>query len=487
MRNVQRCPVHLTAYSSCNVMEAGRFTGLIVIFRCSTPGFGVTPEEVRESLVELQNIAHSRGKHWAELESWKAAGGQVAEVLVTSWAAQAAGIASPPASSQSALITHFTPSSQEAAIEAEPFADLLACFAERQGMKFVHDKEPHLEFPWARWRKDGFLLDSYLLGVEAAGSAGLPSPPNASRHLAAFLEPTTSASPTGVGVAGLTGIPIPKAKFAGLFMQRPEQLEKLFESIGRRAEWRRLQANLGVVNGPPVRWAKVWSIEASLKEHEAVVFLDYDVTVRPDCLGAARLMHELFRPSPENVVPHIVVRDAPLGIDCMNSGFVALRRTPLTDVFLKLWKAKLRWPGIIHGDQGALAETILEMLDLEHRLTRSIQEGISLAETTGYDHRCIAFLFSLANGMHSWRSYCDCYQYYLQVLTGGPFRNRTSGLVRFIDPRKIDVNFVPQQEYGGGDLKRLQRMRLLPLDLDNRWQHAASGAGRQPLTTMPRP
>ncbi|CAE8653298.1 unnamed protein product, partial [Polarella glacialis] len=71
------------------------------------------------------------------------------------------------------------------------------------------------------------------------------------------------------------------------------------------------------------------------------------------------------------------------------------------------------------------------------------------------------------------------------VLTGGPFRNRTSGLVRFIDPRKIDVNFVPQQEYGGGDLKRLQRMRLLPLDLDNRWQHAASGAGRQPLTTMP--
>ena len=36
-----------------------------------------------------------------------------------------------------------------------------------------------------------------------------------------------------------------------------------------------------------------------------------------------------------------------------------------------MWQAKLRYPGVLHGDQGALGETLLELLDIEsHRVKR---------------------------------------------------------------------------------------------------------------------
>ena len=60
---------------------------------------------------------------------------------------------------------------------------------------------------------------------------------------------------------------------------------------------------LGVVSGPPIRWVKAFAIQKALSSHEAVVYLDYDITVRPDCLGAARLIQDLFSSSSSESAP----------------------------------------------------------------------------------------------------------------------------------------------------------------------------------------
>ena len=89
-----------------------------------------------------------------------------------------------------------------------------------------------------------------------------------------------------------------------------------------------------VLNGDPLRWAKVWSMAAQLPHFAAVFHFDYDMTVRPDRLDFK--LTELFRGG-DGEERHVLVRDTPTHVDCINSGFVALRNTPLGHLFLELW------------------------------------------------------------------------------------------------------------------------------------------------------
>ena len=132
------------------------------------------------------------------------------------------------------------------------------------------------------------------------------------------------------------------------------------------------------------------------------------------------------------------------------------------------------WPGALHGDQGPVAETILQLLDMERR-AEQIQQGVRLTETYGYESVCLPMLFPTWDGVSSWRQYCDCWQQVL-LLQVGPFQNRTSRFIKFLDPRKMDVNFVPQHVYD------LEGMRLLPWRLNKK----VSRLGSKSSVLLPR-
>ncbi|CAE8606641.1 unnamed protein product, partial [Polarella glacialis] len=127
---------------------------------------------------------------------------------------------------------------------------------------------------------------------------------------------------------------------------------------------------------------------------------------------------------------------------------VALRNTRNARLFLELWQQKIWWS--VSWDQSALAETVLEMVGLE---VRKLSHG-----TRGYNSQCLRYLFPIANGMVPYKMYCDCYQAVLSDLIG-PFRQRGSRIVGFVDPERVDVNFVPSDLFVGHTFD-LAKMRL---------------------------
>lgn len=396
------------------------------------PQFGLPPDHIQNLMVELENEVGGRAKHWQEAILWRP---DIAGIVAAGIRGETenAGSTPVPSAAGSAILAHFAPRSTRAEQDARPFLDLLRCLASRQGMAFVHDAKPQLHVPWVgRFGAGTMRHDRYAL-VSVGPPPAIPE--------------TTAAA---IASRNMSFVTWHIDRFEG---------QPLLRRLSPDPVWRRVEQSLEVINGEPIRWAKVWSITEALERHEAVAYFDYDVTVRVDCLGAARLTDELFAQTWRGTVPHIVVRDSPIGVDCLNSGFVAFRNTPVSKLFLKMWRQKLRWPGIVHGDQGALGETILEFLDLEFRLTSSWPGG-DISVTEGYDHRCIAYLFPTSNGLHSWRSYCDCYQFYLQLMTG-KFTDRDSVLIRFLNPRNVDFNFLPNS-FTPSHSMNLRRMRLLP-------------------------
>merc|ERR1740121_972653 len=131
--------------------------------------------------------------------------------------------------------------------------------------------------------------------------------------------------------------------------------DALIAKLIRRPLWQQVNKVVDIVSGNPLRWGKVHAISRALDKHDVVVYVDYDVTVNVDCLGAARLLDVLFEPSYTGTKPSIVVRDSPVDADCLNTGFVAFRKTAFTRAFLKQWQAKMHWAAVIHADQGAFA------------------------------------------------------------------------------------------------------------------------------------
>lgn len=205
-------------------------------------------------------------------------------------------------------------------------------------------------------------------------------------------------------------------------------------------------------------WEKPWALESHLSDLELAVLLDTDVSIRPDAYSV-HLFDELRLHSERQGVVgghHAYVRDASpfTSGDCLNSGFVAVRRSEVGYGLLHSWQEKMRWPGIAIADQGALAESILELLAMERG-----DYGVH------YNSECLPLLFPGPGGEWRWDQYCACWHIALEKLAG-PYRHRSSRLVGFVDPQRIDVNFAahtffPDHPWGSAE-GMLVAMRLLP-------------------------
>jgi len=220
--------------------------------------------------------------------------------------------------------------------------------------------------------------------------------------------------------------------------------------IARAAEVAQHEDTIGINIDDPAKFAKVWALARHLQESSLTIYFDVDVTIRPDSLrwGIAKLI--LQEPTVGAEPYHIFVRDSWWGTEGVNSGFVALRNTRITRLFLELWQAKLWWPA--SHDQGALAETILEIVGME-------ASELSMG-ARGYDSQCLPLLFPVANSIVPWQMYCDCWQGTLADLIG-PYRQRRSHIVGFVDPERVDLNFVPNNLFHDHAFD-LGGMRLVP-------------------------
>ncbi|CAK9094164.1 unnamed protein product [Durusdinium trenchii] len=200
--------------------------------------------------------------------------------------------------------------------------------------------------------------------------------------------------------------------------------------LSRAVELASLENFVTIYFDDPGKQTKIWSIERQLDKHVMMVlYLDVDVTIRPDSLQWG-LIPFLVPQSHSHRPGDVFVRDSWPGIECLNSGFLALRNTRASRLLLELWRQKTRWAA--SWDQSALAESILELVGME----------MQLLGKRGYNSECLRFLLPLPNGVFPYGMYCDCWQSVLSDMIG-PHRKRRSRIVTFVDPERIDVNFVP--------------------------------------------
>uniref|UniRef100_A0A7S1RPQ8 Nucleotide-diphospho-sugar transferase domain-containing protein n=1 Tax=Alexandrium catenella TaxID=2925 RepID=A0A7S1RPQ8_ALECA len=181
-----------------------------------------------------------------------------------------------------------------------------------------------------------------------------------------------------------------------------------------------------------------------------VIYYDVDVTIRPDSWHKGLVERLLEMPAGGGGEPaHVFIADTWIGTECVNSGFVAVRNTRVGRLFLELWRQKLWWAA--SWDQTALAETVLELIGAEVWKLSGGQRQ--------YASQCMPNLLPVVDGTYSMTRYCDCYQGALEKLTG-PYRQRQSRLIGFVDPERSEVNFIPNNLFFDHNFQ-LERMRLV--------------------------
>ena len=164
----------------------------------------------------------------------------------------------------------------------------------------------------------------------------------------------------------------------------------------------------------------------------------------------------------------------------------------LTFVARELWRQKAWWP--VSWDQSALAESVLELIgwafgaepcgfwswpfcrtDCTHLYTAKLGGlEMTLLGRPGYRSQCLRYLFPIAplacevqislpfahsswwpdfykstrsfafafrNGLVPYAMYCDCWQSVLSDMIG-PYRQRRSRLVTFVDPERLDASWA---------------------------------------------
>ncbi|CAE8643144.1 unnamed protein product, partial [Polarella glacialis] len=200
-----------------------------------------------------------------------------------------------------------------------------------------------------------------------------------------------------------------------------------------------------------LHFGRVWAMADQLPkmpEGALLIYMDSDVTLWPgsSSQGIAQRLLSLY-PGPNK--PHVFVADTWVGTDCANSGFVAVRNTPLGRSFLELWKEKLWWGA--SWDQAALAETLLEFVGFEARKTSYGRRF--------YDHVCMRFLVPYQK-VYMFTKYCDCWQAKLDAMIG-PYRRRAGQVVGFVDPEILEVNYIPNNLFSSHQWD-LQSMHLAP-------------------------
>eukprot|EP00929_Paragymnodinium_shiwhaense_P102571 TRINITY_DN65784_c0_g1_i1.p1 TRINITY_DN65784_c0_g1~~TRINITY_DN65784_c0_g1_i1.p1 ORF type:complete len:782 (+),score=92.57 TRINITY_DN65784_c0_g1_i1:150-2495(+) len=217
----------------------------------------------------------------------------------------------------------------------------------------------------------------------------------------------------------------------------------------------RMEESLALNYAQAFHFGRIWAMQgqlASMEPGAVLIYFDADVTIHPGAwrtLGLAETLMEHGTGRGDEAA-HIFIADTWPGTECVNSGFVAVRNTDIGKLFLQRWQEKLFWTG--SWDQAALAETVLEFVGAE---MFKLSGG-----TKTYYHQCLHILFPLQNGLFTYQRYCDCWQQALEELVG-PYRRRHSLTVGFVDPERLEVNFLPNNLFYDHAFD-LKRMHLVP-------------------------
>lgn len=183
---------------------------------------------------------------------------------------------------------------------------------------------------------------------------------------------------------------------------------------------------------PSPNWMRWFAAERFLSFYDALLIVDPDQVIVAPCwhLSIAELLGTW--PTPDRPAPDVGVRDFGRP-QTLNNGVALLRNSPRGWHFLKLLLEKASWLHTMEHDQGPFDETVLEMLSMEAMAANDINES--------YDSECAQFLFPNSKGHHDLARYAMCCWRTTESLSG-PFGERRSQVIRFLDPRQYDVNHV---------------------------------------------
>lgn len=383
-----------------------------------------TPQETQwKALADsvAVKLAHLRQVELVELHQLRAL-----SMLSRSRGFRGSETETPPSETSSVLLLSADSESYFHRPSVAPFIRQLRCYAQRRKMRLVLDGGP-----WP--------LNYFNVGLQAAYTWTVHWTAGEARESHHALEDMRNL-------------------MVDLVSKR--QLQRASELLG----WKRLN----VYSEDPAKMTKIWSIQRQLEGNASmVVYLDTDVIIRPDSLHSGLvpllLLHDSTskawnrssspgRRSRPSRPGDIFVRDSHPGTECVNIGFLAVRNTRATQLLLELWRQKTHWSAF--WDQSALVESLLELVGMEMQNRGQV----------GYRSQCLHFLFPGEFGEVPYNAYCDCWQDALRDMIG-PYRQRRSRVVSFVDPEELDVNFVPNDVFWDHGFS-LEGMRLVRSDIN---------------------
>lgn len=196
-----------------------------------------------------------------------------------------------------------------------------------------------------------------------------------------------------------------------------------------------LLQGLAVFSQPPQYWDSLEALGAVLLGNAWTVWVDYDLTISPCCFDVFSFVELIDGIEGQDAIgggqPHVILRDSPsedYHHHCANAGFLFVRNSAIGRLFVDLARRKRLWPNLPYGYQGALAESLLELLGFEIAVsTRS--------KKSAYDSKCLpAMVLGNQMGQSSYANYCLCWRAELKRMAG-PEHGRTSRWVRFLSTR----------------------------------------------------
>ncbi|CAE7227581.1 unnamed protein product [Symbiodinium sp. CCMP2592] len=183
---------------------------------------------------------------------------------------------------------------------------------------------------------------------------------------------------------------------------------------------------------PAPNWLRWYAARRYLPLYAALLLVDPDQIIVAPCWELSII--ELAGTWPERdasrPLPDVGLRDFGRP-QTLNNGVVLLRNSVRGHFFLELLLEKALWFQTIERDQGPFDETVLEVLGMEARMQRGAT----------YDSECAQYLFPNHQGNHEVSLYALCWWRISEELAG-PFGDRNSSIIRFVDPRLADINHV---------------------------------------------
>ncbi|CAE8638279.1 unnamed protein product [Polarella glacialis] len=185
--------------------------------------------------------------------------------------------------------------------------------------------------------------------------------------------------------------------------------------------------HLLVSDMPPKYWACLEAMVEAISDNEWTVWIDIDFMVSPCCFDTP-FFQQIIGHDRGWGLPHVVVRgtaEEDFPHHCANAGFFIVRNSPIGSMFAELARSKRSWPNVLYSDQGVLAESLLELLELERQVS-------SRSSALAYEGHCLNhLLFLYPYGFQSYGNYCACHR---QALID--FDVEHSQWVRVLEPRE---------------------------------------------------